>query len=188
MRLNFVWLVIIACSLAVSASNRVDLDKLINDSYAKGEFSGVILAAKDGKTIYEHTVGFANRQYGIANSISTKFRICSVTKQFTAVLIMQLVKSGKIDLDNSISDYLPDFRKETGAKVKIRELLLSASGFATLPDEFYVSEDVQSADGELVLGKYLQGDLAFQPGARFNYNNGDFIILGAIVAKVSGKP
>lgn len=190
MRTSFAWLtvVIFLLSVPVWAFSRAEIDKLINDSYARGEFSGAVLASKNGRVVYQRAVGMANRQFGIANTIATKFRICSVTKQFTAVLVMQLVESGKIDLDKTITDYLPDFRKETGAKVKIRDLLLSASGLPTLPDEFYVSEDVQSADDIFVIGKYLQGDLTFTAGERFNYNNGDFIILGAIVAKVSGKP
>jgi CubicO group peptidase (beta-lactamase class C family) len=107
-----------------------------------------------------------------------------VTKQFTAVLMMQLVEAGKIDLDKYVINYLPEFRKETGSKIKVRDLLLSASGLPSLPDEFYVSEDATMTDAKFVVGKYLQGDLAFVPGERFNYNNGDFIILGAIIAKV----
>lgn len=189
MRLILIYIGLLLFSFSTRVSAAVDnvVDKLIDASYTKGEFSGVVLAARDAKPVYQHSVGLANRQFGIANSISTRFRICSVTKQFTSVLIMQLVESGKVDLEKSIADYLPDFRKETGSKVKVRDLLLSASGLPTLPDEFYVSEEAQSADAAFVIGKYLQGDLAFVPGERFNYNNGDFIILGAIVAKISGK-
>lgn len=174
--------------LPVRAVQKFEADRLIDASYTKGEFSGVVLASKDNKVVYQRAVGLANRQFGIRNSASTKFRICSVTKQFTAVLIMQLVESGKINLDKPIVDYLPDFKKESGAKVKVRDLLLSASGLPMLPDEFYVNEERSSAEDNFVIGKYLQGDLTFQPGERFNYNNGDFILLGAIIAKVYGKP
>lgn len=160
--------------------------QMLENSYAKGEFSGVVLAAQNDKIIFSGAVGKANRQWNIANQISTKFRICSVTKQFTALLVMQLVEAGKINLDSKIADYLPEFRKETASKIKIRDLLYSASGLPNLPDEFYVSEDAQTASANYVVGKYLQGDLLFEPGAKFNYNNGDFLVLGAIVEKVSG--
>lgn len=170
----------------VFASGR-NADRLLSTAYEKGEFSGVVSFEQNGKVVYQKAVGQANRQFSIANTLTTKFRICSVTKQFTAVLVMQLVEAGKVDLDKAVADYLPEFRGETGGKIKVRDLLLSASGLPTLPDEFYVSEDAKMTDAKFVIEKYLQGDLAFEPGTKFNYNNGDFIILGEIVARVSGK-
>lgn len=164
------------------------VDEILRRAAAQGEFSGVVAASRDGKVIYQKAVGLANRQHNIPNDLATKFRICSVTKQFTAVLAMQLVEAGRLDLDKPVSVYLPEFRKDTGARIKVRDLLLSASGLPTLPDEFYVSEDPKSADAAFIVGKYLQGDLTFTPGERFNYNNGDFLILGAIVSKLHGKP
>lgn len=163
------------------------VDKIIENAYQKGEFSGVVLASKNDSVTYRKTIGHANRQWNVPNSLDTKFRICSVTKQFTAMLVMQFVEKGKIDLDKTIADYLPEFRKETAIKIKIRDLLNSASGLPVLPDEFYVSEDVKRADADFVIETYLQKDLSFTPGEKFNYNNGDFIILGRILEKVSGK-
>lgn len=64
---------------------------------------------------------------------------------------------------------------------------MSASGLPVLPDEFYVSEDAKMTDASFVIAKYLQGDLIFESGTKFNYNNGDFIVLGAIIERVSGK-
>lgn len=175
---------------AVSAFSSTNgaVDKLLVEAYTKGQFSGVVVVSKDNKMIYQKAVGLADRRFSIPNTVATKFRICSVTKQFTAVLVMQLVEAGKVSLDKHISDYLPDFRKETGGKVTVRDLLLSASGLPQLPDEFYVSEDARSADAGYVINKYLQGDLAFTPGDKFNYNNADFIILGEIISKQYGKP
>ena len=163
------------------------VQKLLTDAYSRGEFSGVVLAARSDKTIFNGTVGKANRSWNVDNRLSTKFRICSVTKQFTALLVMQFVEAGKINLDASVSEYLPEFKKETGSRIKIRDLLTSASGLTNLPDDFYVSEDAKMTDANFVVGKYLQGDLQFEPGAKFNYNNADFIVLGRIIEKVSGK-
>ena len=172
---------------AVQATPKVAIAKLLEGAYAKGEFSGVVLAAENDKIIFSGAVGEANRGWNVANQVSTKFRICSVTKQFTAMLVMQFVEAGKINLDSTVADYLPEFRKDTASKIKIRNLLLSASGLPNLPDEFYVGEDAKMADANFVIGKYLQADLTFEPGAKFNYNNGDFIVLGAIIERVSGK-
>jgi CubicO group peptidase (beta-lactamase class C family) len=172
---------------SVQAFENKVIEKIINEANKKGEFSGVVLIAKDGKVIYEGATGLANRQWNIPNNLNAKFRICSITKQFTSLLIMQLVEQGKVDLDKTIADYLPDFRKETASKVKIRDLLYSASGLPDLPDEFYVNEDAKMTDADFVIKTYLQGDLQFQPGEKFNYNNADFIVLGKIIEKVSGK-
>ena len=178
-------LLLITFALSTNAQNKA-VQKLLENAYAKGEFSGVVLAVKDDKIIFSGTIGKANRQWNIANQLSTKFRICSITKQFTAMLVMQLVEAGKINLDATIADYLSEFRKETAGKVKIRSLLLSASGLPDLPDEVYLSEDPKSADAKFVIAKYMQGDLLFEPETKFNYSNGDFIILGEIVARISG--
>ncbi len=172
---------------AVQASDAKAIAKILETANKNGEFSGVVLISKNGKTIYEGAVGQANREWKIPNNINTKFRICSITKQFTAVLIMQFVEQSKIDLDKTITDYLPEFRKETANKIKIRDLLTSASGLPQLPDEFYVNEDTKMTDADFVIKNYLQGDLLFEPGEKFSYNNADFIILGKIIEKVSGK-
>lgn len=190
MKLKFCFLVFftgIIFASHIQAFNKETIAKLIEEANKKGEFSGVVLIAKGDEIIYQNAVGDANRQWKIKNNLETKFRICSVTKQFTAMLVMQFVEQGKIDLDKTVADYLPDFRKETASKIKIRDLLNSASGLPVLPDEFYVSEDARQADADFVIKTYLQKDLSFVPGGKFNYNNGDFIILGKIVEKVSGK-
>ena len=183
--LVFIVNLLLVCSL--HASPNATIAKLLENANAKGEFSGVVLAAQNDKIIFQGAVGKANRQWNIANKFSTKFRICSVTKQFTAMLILQLVEAGKVNLDSTVAKYLPEFRKDTASKIKIRSLLLSASGLPLLPDEFYVNEDVKTTDASFVINKYLQGDLLFESGAKFNYNNGDFLILSAIVERVSGK-
>lgn len=164
-----------------------EIKQMLENAYTKGEFSGVMAISKSNELLAINSIGEANRDWKTSNSVATKFRICSVTKQFTAMLVMQLVEAGKINLDSTIAEYLPEFRKETARKVSIRNLLLSASGLPVLPDEFYVNEDAKMTDANFVIGKYLQGDLLFNSGEKFNYNNGDFIILGAIIEKVSGK-
>lgn len=180
-------LIFLAIVSTAQAFNRETIAKLIDDANKKGEFSGVVLVAKGDEVIYKAVVGQANREWKIANAANTKFRICSITKQFTAMLVMQLIEAGKIDLDKTVADYLPEFRKETASRIKIRDLLSSASGLATLPDEFYVSEDAKMTEADFVIKNYLQKDLEFAPGEKFNYNNADFIVLGGIVEKVAGK-
>ncbi len=172
----------------VNASKKEAIKKLIDNYNAKGEFSGVALIAKGDKIIYKGAVGLANREWKVPNSVETKFRLCSITKQFTAMLIMQFVAENKLDLNKKISDYLPDYRSDTGGKIRLRDLLNSSSGLPTFDTlAFYQSDDERFTDVNYVVKNYLGGDLTFEPGTKFNYNNADFFILGAIIEKVSGK-
>src|SRR6185312_14865740 len=92
------------------------------------QFNGTALVAENGKVTYEGAFGMANMEWGIPNAPDTKFRLGSITKQFTSMLTLQLVDQGKIKLDGKISDYLPDYRKDIGGKVTIHHLLTHTSG------------------------------------------------------------
>lgn len=154
------------------------------------QFNGTALVAENGKVIYTGAFGMANMEWGIPNTPDTKFRLGSITKQFTATLVMQLVEQGKIKLDGKLSDYLPDYRKDVGEKVTIHHLLTHTSGipsYTGLPRFFEdVSRNPYKVD-EFVK-KYASGDLQFEPGSKFAYNNSGYFLLGAIIEKVTGKP
>ncbi len=154
------------------------------------QFNGAALVAQDGKVIYKGAFGMANMEWSISNTTDTKFRLGSITKQFTATLIMQLVEQGKIKLDGKLSDYLPDYRKDTGEKVTIHHLLTHTSGipsYTDLPNFFAdVSRDPYKVD-EFVK-KFASGDLQFEPASKFRYNNSGYFLLGAIIEKLTGKP
>ena len=158
------------------------IDELMKQYYDYGQFNGSILVAENGKVIYKKGFGMANMEWAIPNSADTKFRIASVTKQFTAAVVLQLVEEGKIKLDGKITDYLPDYRKDTGDKVTIHQLLNHTSG---IPDYKNVTGNPYSATD--FVKKYVSGDLEFEPGAKYKYNNGGYSILGAIIEKVTGK-
>ena len=104
------------------------IDALLNNYYQNGQLNGSVLVARSGEVIYKNGFGFANLEWMIPNTPDTKFRLASVTKQFTAMLIMQLVEEGKLKLDGRLSDYLPDYRSDVGGKVTIHHLLLHTSG------------------------------------------------------------
>ena len=92
------------------------------------QFNGTALVAENGKVIYKGAFGMANMEWEIPNTPDTKFRLGSITKQFTATVILQLVEQGKIKLDAKLTDYLPEYRKDTGDKVTIHHLLTHTSG------------------------------------------------------------
>jgi CubicO group peptidase (beta-lactamase class C family) len=165
------------------------IDALIQTYNDLGQFSGSVLVAESGKVIYKKGFGLANREWNIPNKPDTKFRLGSITKQFTSMLILQLNEQGKIDLQGKLSDYLPYYRKDTGSQVTIHHLLTHSSGipsYTSIPNFFEdMSRDPYPV--EEFVKKYCSGDLQFEPGSRYVYNNSGYFILGAIIEKITGK-
>jgi CubicO group peptidase (beta-lactamase class C family) len=152
-------------------------------------FNGSALVAENGKVIYKGGIGMANMEWGIPNAADTKFRLGSITKQFTATLTLQLVEQGKIKLDGKISDYLPDYRKDIGEKVTIHHLLTHTSGipsYTGLPG-FFANVSRNPYKVADFVKQYASGNLEFEPGTKFSYNNSGYFLLGAVIERVTGK-
>ena len=152
-------------------------------------FNGSVLVAENGKVIYKKGLGLAKMEWNIPNTPDTRFRLGSITKQFTAALILQLVEQGKVKLDGKVSDYLPAYRKDIGEKVTIHQLLNHTSGipsYTSLPGFFNdVSRNPFTVDD--FIKKYASNNLEFEPGSKFSYNNSGYFLLGAIIEKVTGQ-
>lgn len=166
------------------------IDEVMTTANKYRLFNGSVLIAENGKVIYKKGLGLANMEWNIPNTTETRFRLGSITKQFTAALILQLVDQGKVKVDGKISDYLPVYRKDVGNKVTVHQLLNHTSGipsYTGLPGFMKdVSRNPFTVD-EFVT-KYASNDLEFEPGSKFSYNNSGYFLLGAIVEKVTGKP
>jgi CubicO group peptidase (beta-lactamase class C family) len=180
---------LVTATNALAQQNVQKIDGLMKQYYDYGQFNGSILVAEKGKIIYEKGFGMANMEWGIPNQPDTKFRIGSVTKQFTATLILQLVEEGKIKLDGKLSDYLVDYRKDTGEKVTIHQLLNHTSGIPSYTSRRdFLAEISRDPYGVAdFVKKFASGDLEFEPGTKFSYNNSGYFLLGAIIEKVTGK-
>jgi CubicO group peptidase (beta-lactamase class C family) len=167
------------------------INKVVDSCVLNRNFNGVVLIAKDGKIDYLRYTGLANRHYDIKFSEKTRFQIFSVTKTFTAVLIMQLYEQGKINLDSTISAYYPEYKGEAAKKATIRNLLTYSSGrYAKEMDLKFISEayDQNLWPVDTFINRYCSEKLIDTPGTKFNYSNGDFIILGRIIEKIYKKP
>jgi len=166
------------------------IDQIMQARSRAGEFSGVALVARRDRVVYRHAFGLANREWNIPNDLDTKFEIGSMTKQFTAMLILQLVNETKIRLEGHVSDYLPYYRQDTGTQIRISELLSHTSGvpsFTSLPG-FLVGPESRTHYGvQEFVKKYCSGNLEFVPGTKFDYSNSGYFLLGAVLEQVSGK-
>jgi len=155
-----------------------------------GYLSGSVLVAKHSKVIYERGFGAANIAGHVPNTPTTKFGIASLTKQFTAVLVLQQVEEGKIRLDGKVSDYLDWYRKDMGSKMTVEQLLHHTSG---LPGDFDQREfgDGEEAQTRMYprpfAEKVCQKNLASEPGTKWAYSNCGYDLLGLILEKVSGQ-
>ena len=166
-----------------------EIDKLMQLYHDYDKFNGTVLVAECGEIIFKKGYGLANMEWNIANEPDTKLRLASIAKQFTSMLIMQLVEEGKIKLDGKITDYLPGYRKDTGEQVTVHHLLTHTSGipnYTNLPNFFKdVSRNPYPVDE--FIEKFCSGDLEFEPGSKFSYNNSGYFLLGGIIEKVTGK-
>jgi CubicO group peptidase (beta-lactamase class C family) len=179
----------ITATNAFAQQNEQKIDDLLKQYYDYGQLNGTVLVADKGKVIYEKGFGQANMEWAIPNQPDTKFRIGSVTKQFTAALILQLIEEGKLKLDGKLSDYLPDYRKDTGEKITIHQLLNHTSGIPSYTNraDFMVEISRDPYSVADFVKKFASGDLEFEPGKKFSYNNSGYFLLGAVIEKVTGK-
>ncbi|MDB5242452.1 MAG: serine hydrolase, partial [Spirosoma sp.] len=125
----------------------------------------------------------------IPNTPDTRFRLGSITKQFTAMLIMQLVEQGKLKLDGKITDYLPDYPKITGDKITIHHLLTHTSGIPSYTGfpKFFENDSRDPYTPEAFIKKFADLPLEFEPSTKFSYDNSGYFLLGVIIEKVTGK-
>jgi len=173
-----------------AADKATRIEELMRAYQGYDLFNGSVLVAEGEEVIYKRGLGWANREWRIENDASTRFRLGSITKQFTAALILQLVEEKKLKLEATVSDYFPSYRKDTGQRVTLHHLLTHTSGipsYTAQPD--FMKEVSRDPYGvEEFAQKYCSGDLEFEPGSRFLYNNSGYFLLGAIVEKIAGKP
>lgn len=164
------------------------IDSLINDYYHSGEFNGSILIAKNGETILKKGYGFANFEWSNPNNPKTKFYIGSLTKQFTSMLIMQLVEEQKLDLNTKISNYIPTFNKSIADSITIFHLLTHTSGLMDYTSEEFWRDSVKLFHTrDYILDNYCGKGLKFVPGTQFDYSNAGYFLLGVIIERTTGK-
>ena len=163
------------------------IDNLVQESYKPNEPGAAIIVVRDGEVIFCKGQGMANLELDVSMEPDMVFRLGSITKQFTAVAILMLAEQGKLDLDDSISKFLPDYPTHDYL-ITVKHLLTHTSGiksYTSMPEwpslwrkDFTVQELID-------FFKYQPMESA--PGKRWAYNNSGYILLGAIIEKASGQ-
>jgi CubicO group peptidase (beta-lactamase class C family) len=154
-----------------------------------------VLVKKDGRALFERGYGVRDLRTFTAIDLQTNFRLASCTKQFTAMAIMLLVHGGKLRYDETLAEIFPEF-PAYGQSITVRNLLNHTSGlqdYETLMEQeersggHHWTEQNQIQDAEVVALLEKQDSTVFPPGTKWAYSNSGYVLLGAMVAKVSGK-
>jgi CubicO group peptidase (beta-lactamase class C family) len=165
-----------------------ELDKYMSAMTNSGLFMGAVLVARDGKVLLSKGYGMANLEYDIPNSPHTKFDIGSVSKTFTATLILMLQEKGRLNVQDSICKYLDDC-PDAWREITIYHLLTHTSGitnYTDLPDQF----EMRALESFIpdAIRRIKQMPLQFKPGEKFSYSNTGYKLLHQVIEKASGKP
>ena len=161
------------------------LDQYMQAQTTVRNFSGAVLVMKQNKVLLEKGYGLADREWNIPNTPETKFRIGSVTKQFTAACILQLIEAGKLSADDKLSKFFPGFPK--GDSVTIHMLLNHTSGIASYTDtREFMNVARLDLSKDSMISFFKNKPYNFSPGSKFSYNNSGYFLLGAILEKISG--
>lgn len=165
-----------------------EMDERLQRMTAADEFSGAVLVGHNGKAIFKKAYGLASRAWQIPNQVDTKFNLASMGKMFTAVAIAQLAEKGKLSFDDTVGKHLPDYpNKEVAEKVTIHQLLTHTSGMGDMFNAKYEAKKSSLRTVDDFVGLFAEDKLRFEPGAKWQYSNAGFVLLGAIVEKASGE-
>lgn len=163
------------------------MDQIVKASVASGEFMGAVLVARDDDILLSKGYGFANLEWDIPNTPATKFRVGSVTKQFTAAAILLLEERRQLKIEDRVSTHLSNV-PASWKDVTIQHLLTHTSGipsFTDLPQ--YRSIKPQPTTPDALLALVQDKPLEFPPGTRSKYSNSGYVVLGMIVEQASGR-
>jgi CubicO group peptidase (beta-lactamase class C family) len=163
-----------------------NLDTAMEWEVANHSFRGTVLVGIRGETAFEKAHGLANEEWGIRNTLSTKFLIASLTKQFTAACILLLQERGRLSVHDPISMHLPDL-PEAWRPLTIHQLLTRTSGIPNYPGDPQIKQlNRTGATPREMIGLVARKPLEFEPGTKFAYTNTGYILLGMIIENVPG--
>lgn len=173
---------------AFAQDNVSRMDKFMQLYYANSGFIGTVIVAENGTITYARGFGLASREKDIPNGPKVRYRIASVSKTFTATMIMKLAEQGKLTVHDPISRFLSGYRKDVADKVTIHHLLTHSSGIPNYVNspEWQKQRALPMPSLDVLIRTYCSGDLEFEPGSKYAYSNSGYVLLGAIIEQVTG--
>ncbi len=181
---NLLPIVLLAVAVSAAADDRsAQLDALLSRYNALRELTCAAHVADGDEVLLARGYGLANMELGVANTAATPFRIGSISKSLTAVLVVRLAEQGRLSLDSHVAEVLPWYRQDTGSRFTVRQLLSHTSG---LPS-FGGWSSIRPAPTRDFVTRHCSGDLEFEPGSEFRYSNGGYVLLAAVVEQATGK-
>ncbi len=153
----------------------------------QGRFSGVVLIARDGRAIYTGAYGQADRERGLSNTADTSFNIASIGKAYTQAAVQQLIGEGRLSMSMRIGDVIPDYPNETARAATVEQLLTHRGGIGDFfGPAFMEAPKEEFASNHDYFEFVARQPLAFAPGEGQAYCNGCYVVLGEMIARVSG--
>lgn len=164
------------------------LNILFKELFEKGKFNGNVLIAENGEVIFKKSFGLANEQTKQKLNLDSKFELASVSKQFTAMGIVQLKKEGKLSYNDKISKYIPELNKYDS--ITIHNLLIHTGGlsdYMELANAHWNKSNIATNDDMIKLFEKFNPQKEFEPGEKWSYGNTGYMLLATIIERVSGK-
>ncbi len=183
---RLVIVIILACA-GFAQDTAARMEELVQSYVTAKQFMGSVLVSQQGKILLSKGYGSANLEWEIPNSPTTKFRLGSITKQFTAASILLLEERGKLKVEDPVKKYMAD-APAAWDKITIFHLLTHTSGipsFTSFPD--YRSTEAAPTTPESLVARFRDKPLEFQPGEKWNYSNSGYALLGYLIEKISGQ-
>ena len=166
-----------------------DFDKILSTQFKSDGPGCAAIVAYKGEIIYKKAFGLANIENAVPMKPDMIFRIGSITKQFTAIAILRLMEQGKLDLQDELTKYIPDY-PVNGKKITIEHLLTHTSGIKSYTGMEEFDATVQGKDMKVdeLITFFKNKPMDFDPGTNWRYNNSGYVLLGAVIEKITGKP
>ena len=191
MKPNYFLLLLLFLTLAAPAFSQhadAEFDRLLQETFKPGRPGVAVQIVQNGKVLYRKALGMANLELDIPMTPDHVFRIGSVSKQFTAAAILQLMEQGKLSLQDEITKFIPDYPTQ-GKKITVEHLLTHTSGIKSYTGMAEWTPEVHRKDftPTALVDFFKNQPMDFEPGTQYKYNNSGYVLLGYIIEKVSGQ-
>lgn len=176
---------------AVEADFVAKAEAIVEAAYPATGPGAAVVVTEHGKVVFSGASGMADIASGKPITADTVFRLGSLTKQFAAAVVLQLVAEGKLSLDDPVTTFVPGYPADKGGTATVRQLLNHTSGiqsYTSIPGWMVADKPATAFTTASLIGEFRDQPVEFQPGEKWNYNNSGYVLVGAVIEAVTGKP